>query len=317
MNLKGTTILVTGAAGFIGSHLSERLIGMEAQVVGVDDLSAGNTSNLSGLENERQFDLVVGSVTDHSLIQNLAAKADVIFHTAALNLVASINDPFEDLFVNASGTLNMLTQATRSDRTKVLVLSSTGSVYGEPEYSPQDEAHPLKPVSPYGISKLAAERYAMAWPGYTGQPTVCLRYFNVYGPRQRRDTGGGVIPIFLTQAMQGQTLTVHGTGNQKRCFTYVDDVVTATIQTAVNDDAWGDVYNIATDQITTINELANEAIKSTQSKSTIEYGERRSGDVDDFRPDISLADEKLGFSPKIKLSDGMAMTANWIENIDQ
>jgi UDP-glucose 4-epimerase len=313
LNLKGKTILVTGGAGFIGSHLSERLIEMDASVVGIDDLSAGKTSNISGLENEPRFDFVEGSVTDGPLIEKLAAKADVIFHTAALNFNASLADPFADLRINAGGTLNMLTQAARSDRTKLLVFSSTGSVYGELLYSPQDEAHPLNPVSPYGISKLAAEKYAMAWPEFAGQPTVCLRYFNVYGPRQRYDAEGGVIPLFLSLAMRNKTLTVHGTGDQKRCFTYVNDVVRATIQAAVNDAAWGDVYNIATNQTTSINELADQAIKSTNSSSKIKPGDRRPGDVDDFRPDISHADSKLEFTPTVTLSDGMTMTANWIK----
>jgi UDP-glucose 4-epimerase len=313
MNLEGATALVTGAAGFIGSHLSGRLIGMNARVIGVDDLSSGNSANLDGLSNESKFDLEHGSVTDPKLIGKLLAKSDLVFHTAALNLVASIEDPFRDLEINAGGTLNILSQASQSDRTKVVVFSSTGSVYGEPKYIPQDEGHPLDPVSPYGISKLAAERYCMAWAGFAGQQTVSLRYFNVYGPRQRLDSGGGVVPIFLTRAMSNKTLTIYGTGEQRRCFTYVDDIVSATVNAAIREDAWNGVYNAATKQVTTINELAEQAIKSTGSSSKIEYDVRRAGDIDDNRPDGSLAAEKIGFTAGTLLSDGIASTAQWIE----
>lgn len=312
MELRGKRVLITGAAGFIGSHLAEAGLESGATVIAFDDLSFGNERNLASAISSGRCDLFPGTVEDPAALARAMAGVDVVFHMAALNLVSSINDPRRDLMVNALGTLNVLEAAVEAKTVRVLVQASTGSVYGEPRYVPQDEEHPLNPVSPYGISKLAGERYVMAWPKYRGLPTVSLRYFNVYGPRQRSDSGGGVIPIFIRRAMAAQPLVIHGSGDQQRCFTYVGDVVDATLLAARTERAWNDFYNIGTDEITTIAELAAKVLQIAGSGDLPQFSERRPGDIDGFRPSIQKAEAKLGYRPQVRLSEGLKLTWKWL-----
>lgn len=315
MELAGKRVLVTGGAGFIGSHLADYLAGIHCRVVVLDDLSNGSEDNLARARASGDVRLVVGSVEDYPLVERLVAESEVIFHQAALNLLRSVEDPARDLTVNALGTLNLLLAMQRTDAAQVLVYGSTGSVYGEPEYNPQDEGHPLNPVSPYGISKLAAEKYVLLWHRLFGVNTIALRYYNVYGPRQVYGPKGGVIGIFLSRVLQGLPPVIEGDGGQERCFTYVSDVVRANVLAACTESAWGAVYNIGTEEVTTVAELAALALQLCDSRAEPLYAPPRVGDVRTFRPNIALAAQYLGYRPRTPLAEGLRYTKEWLQEI--
>jgi UDP-glucose 4-epimerase len=315
MELTGKNVLVTGGAGFIGSHLVDRLVEMDCRVTVLDDLSTGDERNLEQARRNGSLQLIVSSVEDYPLVERLVEESEVIFHQAGLNLLRSIEDPRRDLLVSALGTLNLLTAMQKTGTPQVLVYGSTGSVYGEPRYNPQDEGHPLEPVSPYGISKLAAEKYVLLWHRLFGVNTIALRYYNVYGPRQVYGPKGGVIGIFLSRVLQGLAPVIEGDGQQERCFTYVSDVVRANILAACTESAWGDVYNVGTEEVTTIAGLAELVLQLCNSDLQPAYAPPRLGDVRVFRPNLALAAERLGYQPQVLLSEGLQWTKEWIQEI--
>lgn len=311
VELSGRKVLVTGGAGFIGSHLVDELVKLGCHITVLDDFSNGLEENLADACASGDVRIVRGTVEDYSLVQSLVGESEVIFHQAALNLLRSVESPVHDLLVNATGTLNMLTSMKEADKECVMVFASTGSVYGEPQYSPQDEDHPLRPVSPYGVSKLVAEQYVLLWHHLFGVKTVALRYYNVYGPRQNYGPKGGVVSIFIDHVMHGQPPIIEGTGNQERCFTFVEDVVRANLLAATTEAAWGRVYNIGTTETTTIRALADIVLKIGKSKLQPLFAPPRVGDIDMFRPDISRARKYLGYSPTVKIRDGLQKTIDW------
>ena len=311
MALAGSKALVTGGAGFIGSHLTDALIKQGCKVTVLDDFSNGLEENLDEAGRTGMVNTVRGSVEDYSLVKSLVADADYVFHEAALNLLRSMEDPARDLLVNTSGTLNVLMAIKEANPGCLMVHASTGSVYGEPRYSPQDENHPANPVSPYGVSKLAAEHYIRLWAHLQGIKAVILRYYNVYGPRQNYGKKGGVVGIFIENVLRGQAPTIEGTGNNERCFTYVDDVVRANILAAATEGATGNVMNIATTEITTINTLAEMILKTGKSDLKPVYVPARPGDIAVFRPDISRAEKLLGYRPQVTLREGLQKTLDW------
>jgi UDP-glucose 4-epimerase len=250
-------------------------------------------------------------VEDPELARDLVVGAEVIFHQAALNLLRSVESPARDLEVNAVGTLNLLLAMKEAGGEKVMVFASTGSVYGEPQYNPQDEGHPLQPVSPYGVSKLAAEHYVLLWNRLFGARTVALRYYNVYGPRQNYGSKGGVVGIFIDRVLHGQPPVIEGTGDQERCFTFVGDVVRANLLAATTETARGRVYNIGTTEVTTIRELADMVLEIGRSKLKPASAPRRVGDINMFRPDIARAAEYLGYRPNVKFREGLRQTVDW------
>lgn len=311
MQLKNKKALVIGGAGFIGSHIISELIKRNCKVTVIDDFSNGRMENIQ--QNLDNITLIKDSVTNSKLVRD-NIDVDVIFHEAALNLLRSVQSPSKDLLVNAGGTLNILEAMRETKSNAVLVYASTGSIYGEPEYNPQDEKHPCHPTSPYGISKLAAEQYVNWFAKEYGLKTIALRYYNVFGSRQEYSDMGGVVPIFIKRMLKGLPPIIEGDGTQSRCFTYIDDVTRANILAYEKCKRFGKAYNIGTTEITTIQQLA-DIVCSMRSDITLkpEYTKPRIGDVHDFGPDISKAKQYLDYSPKWRLKDALPHVMDWMK----
>lgn len=282
----GKKVLVTGAAGFIGSHLCEGLIDAGANVIALDDMSAGRNSNIDFLRDNPRYKFVRGSVCDDAkYMHEIFDGLDTVFHNAASKKNICLRDPQRDLLVNAGGTLNLLMMAHKH-RVRKFVHASTGSVYGEPSIFPTDESHPLAPVSYYGVSKLAGERYVDVFHKLYEMDTTILRYFHVYGPRQESNEFGGVVSIFLRRITEGLNPVVFGDGQQVRSFTYVKDLVEVNLRAATNTAAYGKVYNAASGIRIEINELAQRMLEILGRKDlSVEYGPPLIGDIMQF--DIS------------------------------
>lgn len=316
MDLSGKKVLITGGAGFIGSHLVDFLYKKDCHIVIIDDLSNGNIRNIENPLKNSRVKFIKGSIEDAKLMDRLINKdqRDYIFHLASGNLLRSVENPIKDFQVTVLGILNILSAIRKSKIGPTLVFSSTGSVYGEPKFNPQKEDHTLEPVSAYGISKLAAEKYVLLWHKMFGIPAIILRYYNVYGPRQNFGPKGGVIGIFINQILNHKPIIIEGSGQQKRCFTYVDDVVRANILAATSKKAIGEVFNIASNQVISIDQLVSQLHKLFQSKVKIIYKPRRIGDVDSFNPDIAKAKLILGYKPEVTLEEGLKRTIAWFLN---
>jgi nucleoside-diphosphate-sugar epimerase len=294
----GKKVLVTGAAGFIGSHLSEALVDSGADVFAMDDLSAGKTSNLAHLTSRPNFRFVKMDVCDGGYeMDRLFEGLDTVFHNAASKKSVCLLNPQRDLAVNAGGTLNLLQLAIKH-RVRKFVHASTGSVYGEPQIFPTNESHPLDPISYYGVSKLAGERYVDVFHELYGLDTTILRYFHVYGPRQESNEFGGVVSIFLRRITSGQNPIVFGHGRQVRSFTWVGDLIEGNLRAAVNPRATGEAYNVASGIKVTINELAEGMLRmlDPEQRLRVEHGEPLLGDPQYFDVDNSKIGEHLGLS---------------------
>jgi len=305
--------VVTGGAGFIGSHVVEALLDTDMEVVCIDDLSAGKQENVDIFSDRKGFSFRKVDVSDASALRRSMEGAGIVFHNAASKKNICLVDPRRDLEVNAGGAFNIFSLAVELGVKKV-VHASTGSVYGEPTIFPQTEDHPLDPVSYYGVSKLAGERYGMAIHKLDGLDATILRYFHVYGPRQEWDDQfGGVVAIFLRRALNGQNLIVHGDGQQQRSFTNVRDVVRANLLTAIHPNAAGQAYNCASGIKVTIQELAKYVIGNVESCENveIEHGDPLVGDIRIF--DVSSAKlQALGVDFERDLWKGLAPTVAWI-----
>jgi nucleoside-diphosphate-sugar epimerase len=294
--LKGKKVVVTGGAGFIGSHICEALVGMGAQVLSVDDYSAGKERNIEFLRADPNFEAIRKDICDRDGMDEIFDGTDTVFHNAASKKNVCLVDPQRDLRVNGGGTLNLLEFAKKHGVRK-FVHASTGSVYGEPMIFPTEEDHPLCPVSYYGVSKLAGERYVDVFHRLYDMDTTILRYFHVYGPRQESNEFGGVVSIFIRNILEKRPITIFGDGNQMRSFTWVKDLVEANIEAAVNPNAVGRVYNAASGIKVSIKELAENIREMFGSGVPIEHGEPLIGDIMMF--DVSnariRADLEVGF----------------------
>lgn len=247
--------IVTGGAGFIGSHLVDALLALGVKVVVIDDLSAGKLENLNHHLGDERLMIVKADISSIDEIEPYFNNIDVVFHNAASKKNVCLIDPARDLEVNARSALNIMLLAKKYVIKKV-VHASTGSVYGEPESFPVTEEHKLNPTSYYGVSKLAGERYVDVFHKLYGIDTTILRYFHVYGSRQETDPAlGGVVAIFINNILKGEEIDIHGDGNQIRSFTYVEDIVAANLLVAISEESIGQVYNIASGVKITINEL--------------------------------------------------------------
>lgn len=295
--LEGQRILITGGAGFVGSHLADAL-SERNEVVVVDDLSTGDTRHVPDGVRFREAD-----IHDPNTLDALTADVDLVFHEAAVvSVQRSIAEPLACHQTNTDATLQLLDLARERDFR--VVLASSAAIFGHPETLPVTESDQKTPTSPYGIDKLTVDHYARAYNDLYDVETVTLRYFNIYGPRQRAGDYGGVISIFRDQALAGNPITIDGDGTQTRDFVHIDDVVDANIRAATTDHV-GEAYNIGRGTQTSINELAEAMREVTESSSTITRSEPRPGDIASSVADISKARRELGFEPSVSLRDGL------------
>jgi UDP-glucose 4-epimerase len=295
--LTGRAVLVTGGAGFVGSHLAERLVETN-EVRVLDDCSAGRRAWVPG-----DADMVEGDVTDETTLSRAMRGVDVVFHHAAnASVTRSVERPRESHEVNVGATLGVLEHARAQDAR--VVFASSAAAYGDPASVPVREGDEKTPSSPYGLEKLTADRYARLYHDLYGLETVALRYFNVYGPRHGGGHYSGVIDVFLDQARAGDALTVHGDGSQTRDFVHVDDVVRANLRAATT-DAVGEAYNVGTGESVSVRELAELVVDVTGSESAIQHTPPREGDIDRSRADITRARDRLGYRPTVDLREGL------------
>ena len=299
-------VLVTGGAGFIGSHLVDRLIDEGFEVVVLDDFSSGRRENLNQHFGKANFCLVEGDVRDRADVRKALKGVDVVFHLAAIVSVDfSVKNPLLVNEVNVGGTLNVLRESLKAG-VKRFVYASSCAVYGEPVHLPVDEGHPARPFSPYGVSKLAAEHYCRVFHAVYGLETVCLRFFNVYGSRQASGPYSGVIMKFVDRLKRGKQPIIYGDGEQTRDFVFVKDVVDACMRTMRCENCVGEVINVGSGREITINELAKILIRLFKvQKVKPVYTESRIGDIKHSCADMSRAKKLLGYKPKVSLVEGL------------
>ena len=301
-----TRAIVTGGAGFIGSNLVRLLASRGHEVVVFDNLSSGVRANLDGLD----VRFVEGDVRDASALGAAMDGADTVFHLAAsVGNARSIEQPIDDAEVNVLGTLQVLEAARRHSVRKV-VFSSSAGIFGELKTLPIREDHPVEPDSPYGASKLAAEKQCLAYAKLYSLECVCLRYFNVYGEHQRYDAYGNVVPIFVHRLLRGEPLTVYGDGEQTRDLVAVEDVAEANYRAAAAQGVSG-AFNIGSGSRISINALVRTLSEVSGLSPRVVHGPPRAGDVRHSLADISLAHEKLGYTPTVNLVDGLRRYWRW------
>jgi UDP-glucose 4-epimerase len=298
--------LVTGGAGFIGSNLVARLLEFGHPVVVFDNFSTGRQENLphnSGLVVHK------GDIRDYSQVLRTVKGVDVVFHMAAqVGNVLSLQRPDSDLQTNALGTLNVL-KACKEHGVKDVIFSSSSAVFGETRYVPVDEEHPRDPLSPYGLSKLAAEKYCLILAAEYGFHICCLRYFNVYGINQRFNPYGNVIPIFVERALEGKPLTIYGDGFQTRDFIDVRDIVNSNI--LAQERGVEGIFNIGTGTAMSVNELAEHVLKAVGKDVGLVHAPPRSGEVRHSVADISKARRELNFLPSVSIEQGVLDYISW------
>jgi UDP-glucose 4-epimerase len=299
--------LVTGGAGFIGSTVVRRVLASGGTAVVLDDFSTGYRENLDGLNG---VTVLTGDVRDRAAVDAAMKGVDVVFHLAAeVGNLRSLNDPIEDASTNLLGTINVLESARQAGISRVVV-SSSAAVYGELQRLPIDEEHPIGPDSPYGVSKLAAEKVALCYGRLYGMIVVALRYFNVYGIRQRYDAYGNVIPIFCERLIAGEPLTTYGDGKQSRDFVHVADVAEANFRAATVATATG-CYNVGTGVPTTILELIDVLTRVSGRRPIVQEAARRPGEVLHSLADIAAARRALSYAPAVHLDEGLREYWQW------
>ncbi len=304
--------LVTGGAGFIGSNICRELVRREESVRILDDFSTGKRENIVGFKDN--VELIEGDIRDLEIVKRAMRGVDFVLHQAALPSVErSVKDPLTTTRVNVLGTLNVLLAASEA-KVKRVIYASSSSVYGDTPALPKKEETKANPQSPYAVTKLLGEEYCRIYYSIYGLETVCLRYFNVFGPRQ--DPGSqyaAVIPKFITLMLQGKAPPIYGDGEQSRDFSFIDNVVEANLQACKAKEAPGKVLNVACGKRVTINELVKKLNKILHAKIEPTYGNPRKGDVRHSLADISLARKILHYSPEIEFPKGLEMTVQWFQ----
>ncbi len=310
--IAGQRIVVTGGAGFVGSNVVRRLLTENARVVVLDDFYTGDDNNLP--TGEPNLEVVRGSVTDYDLVRDVTAGASLVFHLAARNIIVSTRNPREDYEVNIGGTLNVLLAARELNIPRVVYSSST-SVYGNPRYLPINEDDATNMLSPYAVSKFAGENYCKAFYESYGLSSAVVRYSNVYGTAQRPDNPYcGVVAKFFESAMKGEPPRIHGDGEQTRDFTYIDDVVEATLLAGISPKADGQVYNVGTGREVTVNQLARTIIEITGANLEPAFVDRR--DIDNIRRrvvNIEKIRRELRWIPTFTVEQGLRRTYQWLK----
>jgi nucleoside-diphosphate-sugar epimerase len=302
--------LVTGGAGFIGSHLVRFLLDRGERVRVLDNFSTGKRENLS--EVEGRFELLQGSLSSESDVERAVEGVDFVMHQAAIPSVPrSVEFPLESHESNATGTLRLLKCAAAAG-VRRLVYASSSSVYGANPTLPKVETMPTEPLSPYAVSKLSGEQYAVVFHRLYALETVSLRYFNVFGPRQDPDSPySGVVSRFLSAIATGVPPTIHGDGEQTRDFTYVENVARANLAAASRPEAAGSVYNIGCATRVSVNELWRAMAELAGSDLAPRYAQSRSGDVPHSLADIGRARKDLGYEPAVDLREGLRRTLSY------
>ena len=304
-------MLVTGGGGFIGSNLARRLLEQGDEVRILDNFATGNRRNLSGIADE--IEIVEGELRSYERVHNATRGVEIVFHQGALPSVPrSVQDPLTTGAVNVEGTLNVLL-AARDENVRRVVFASSSSVYGNTGSLPRVETAFPDPISPYAVSKLAAERYCVSFARVYGLETVTLRYFNVFGPRQDPTSQyAAVVPRFIAAIEAGEPVPIYGDGEQSRDFTYVENVVDANVRAADASEASGHVINVATGQPRSVNALADTIGDVLGKPVEKEYLPPRTGDVRDSWADVAAARRLLGWEPQVALDEGLRLTADAI-----
>ena len=303
-------VLVTGGAGFIGSNLVRALLERGDDVRVLDNFSTGSRRNLAGLDVE----VVEGELRSYERVHNAVRGTEIVFHLGALGSVPrSVQDPLTSSAVNVEGTLNVQL-AARDEGVRRVVFASSSSIYGNQSELPLREAMAPDPISPYGVAKLAAERYCVSFSRvYHSFETVVLRYFNVFGPRQDPTSQyAAVVPLFITAIAAREPVTIFDDGEQSRDFTYVDNVVDANLQAAEAEGASGRIFNIAGGAPATVNELAEAIGRLLDKPVERRYLPPRPGDLRDSWADVSEGRRTLGYEPSVSLEEGLRRTAEFL-----
>jgi UDP-glucose 4-epimerase len=301
-----TRVLVTGGGGFIGSNLVRALLERGDEVRVLDNFSTGNRTNLEDLD----IEVVEGELRSYERVHNAVRGTDVVFHLGALGSVPrSVQDPLTSSAVNVEGTLNVLL-AARDEGVRRVVYSSSSSVYGTRRELPVSEDQSPDPLSPYGVAKLAAERYCVSFSRvYESFQTVVVRYFNVFGPRQSPFSQyAAVIPLFITAIAAGRSIRIDGDGDQRRDFTYVSNVVDGTMRAGDAEGANGQIFNVAASAPVSVNQVAETIGEILGKPVQKEFAPPRAGDIRDSWADVSRAREVLGWEPSVGLEDGLQRT---------
>lgn len=300
-------VLVTGGAGFIGSNLVKQLVADGISVTVLDNLMSGYRSNLDSFSDVR---FIEGDIRDEAAVADAIKGAEVVFHLAAsVGNKRSIDHPLLDADINVMGTLKVLESARKAGVRKIVASSSAG-IFGELKTLPIKEDHPVEPDTPYGSSKLCMEKECLAYAKLYDIEAVCLRYFNVYGPNQRFDAYGNVIPIFAFKMLRSEPLTIFGDGEQTRDFINVRDVVQANIKAAMTRGVSG-AFNAGSGGRITINYLVELMRNTSGLEPRIEYGAPRPGDVLHSLADISAARRSFGFEPSVSMEEGLQEYMSW------
>ena len=314
--MKGSAV-VSGAAGFVGSHLVDYLLAKGFSVIGLDSLRTGKKENLIEAMKHENFRFEQLDICSRDLMKVVRTPIDVIFHLAAISSVKfSVENPIEVNNVNVNGTLNMLELARQRDTAR-FVYSSSAAVYGNPVTLPVEEETPLDPLSPYAASKIAAEMYCLSYGSlYSITPTI-FRYFNVFGPRQENSEYSGVIPIFINQGLQNLDIMVNGDGSQTRSFIYVDDVVEATYLGSQLETSTGHILNLSGTDSISILDLAHRIKEQIpDSTSSIFHRDAREGDIQDSIGSMEKVSSIIGFSPTVPFTTGLERTVSWYRSYE-
>jgi UDP-glucose 4-epimerase len=304
-------ILVTGGAGFIGSHVVDAMVEAGHQVVIVDNLTTGRTSNLNPKAKFYKLDIRSPQLSE---VFEIERPEIVDHHAAQVDVRRSVSDPLFDADVNIQGGIRLIQLCLEFGVQKFIYISSGGAVYGEPEYLPCDEKHPIHPLAPYGASKYTLEMYLYLNKQVHGLDYTILRYGNVYGPRQDPNGEAGVVAIFTGRMLQGHSVTINGSGEQERDFVYVGDCARANIM--VLDQGSGQIYNLASGEATSINQLFSELKEITAYRMEPLYGSAKLGETFRIFLDAGKARAELGWQPLVDIKQGLSRTVEYFQKVE-